>query len=233
VTTDAGGKILLVDSDGAVQDLLGRVFQQEGYQVIRCQDGASALPLCLAERPGIVILEATFPLGSGFAICREIRMTAALAETPIIFLTSLQSAEDRVQGLDAGANDYVTKPFSVRELIARVKANLRGRPGGNGTLYAGPVELDTSRCRVRLDGVEVPVTGMELRLLEYFMRNPGHVMSRKRLLNAVWPPGERAHERTVDVHVTRLRAKLRLSPAVGVYFRSVRGFGYSLEVPAP
>jgi DNA-binding response OmpR family regulator len=231
--TDASGKILLVDNDLAVQTLLQDTLEQEGFQVVRCLDGAAAVPLCRAEHPSVVILEANFPDRSGLAICREIRGMDTLAATAVIFLTSLDTAEDRLRGLEAGADDYITKPFLLREVVARVRAHLRGRPHSNSTLRAGSVELDPSRCRVSLNGAEVFLTEMEFRLLEYFMRNPGHVLSRQRLLNAVWPPRYRARERTVDVHVARLRAKLRFGPATGVFFRSVRGFGYSLEaVPA-
>lgn len=230
---NASGKILLVDSDIEVQALLRGALEREGFQVIRCLQASAAVALCYAERPALVLLEASFPDGDGFAVCEQLRGEAALAATPAVFLTSRASEADRLRGLECGAIDYVTKPFSPRELVARIKAHLRSRPQNNGALRVGAVELDSSRCRVHVNGSEVALREMEFRLLEYFMRNEGHVLSRQRLLSVVWPPGDRAQERTVDVYVARLRAKIEFAPGSGVFFRSVRGFGYSLEIARP
>jgi DNA-binding response OmpR family regulator len=173
------------------------------------------------------------PDSDGLDICKGIRKDPELASTPVIFLTARASETDRIVGLELGANDYVVKPFFVRELIARIKLQLRGAPWTQGTparvLEAGGVELDPSSRQVRLHGTPLSLTATEFRLLEFLMNRPGMVFSREQLLNAVWGQDRAITDRAVDVYVLRLRQKVEEDPANPILIHSVRGFGYTFE----
>jgi DNA-binding response OmpR family regulator len=155
-----------------------------------------------------------------------------LAHIPVIFLTARASETDRIVGLELGANDYIVKPFFVRELLARIKIQFRGQPTAARLLRAGTLELDRSSCEVRLDGSPLTLTATEFRLLEFLMSRPGVVFSREQLLDAVWGHDRAVTDRTVDVYILRLRQKIEADPANPALIRSVRGFGYSFNISA-
>jgi DNA-binding response OmpR family regulator len=169
------------------------------------------------------------PDSDGLDICKGIRRDPALALTPIIFLTARASETDRIVGLEIGANDYVVKPFFVRELIARIKLQFRSQVAPARLLEAGGLELDTTSRQVRLNGIPLSLTATEFRLLEFLMSRPGVVFSREQLLNSVWGQDRAITDRAVDVYVLRLRQKIELDPASPVLIHSVRGFGYTFE----
>ena len=169
------------------------------------------------------------PDSDGLEICKGIRANPELAHVPLIFLTARASETDRIVGLELGANDYIVKPFFVRELIARIKIHFREQtPTQTKTLKAGGLELDRTRCQVHLAGSELALTATEFRLLEFLMSRPGVVFSREQLLDAVWGHDRAVTDRTVDVYVLRLRQKIE-APEGPSFIRSVRGFGYSFN----
>jgi len=169
------------------------------------------------------------PDSDGLEICKAIRNHPDLANTPVIFLTARATETDRIVGLELGANDYIVKPFFVRELIARIKIQFRGQVQPVRTLKAGGLELDRNACRVFLRGGELTLTATEFRLLEFLMTRPGVVFSREQLLNSVWGHDRAVTDRTVDVYVLRLRQKVETDPTNPLFIRSVRGFGYSFS----
>src|SRR5690349_13614992 len=169
------------------------------------------------------------PDSDGLDICKGIRNHPELAQTPIIFLTARASETDRIVGLELGANDYIVKPFFIRELIARIKIQFRTQQSATRLLKAGKLELDRTSCRVRLDNQLLSLTATEFRLLEFLMSRPGVVFSREQLLDAVWGHDRAVTDRTVDVYILRLRQKIELESASPALIRSVRGFGYSFN----
>jgi DNA-binding response OmpR family regulator len=174
------------------------------------------------------------PDADGLEICKSIRGHAELAHIPVIFLTARASETDRIVGLELGANDYIVKPFFVRELLARIKIQFRGQPTAAKLLRAGVLALDRSSCEVRLDGALLTLTATEFRLLEFLMSRPGVVFSREQLLDSVWGHDRAVTDRTVDVYILRLRQKIESDPANPTLIRSVRGFGYSFNIaPQP
>ncbi len=220
-------KIVLIEDDADLSALLKYNLRKEGYELAGLDTGKGAIEFCRRERPDLIILDIMLPDSDGLDICKGIRSRPELAHIPIIFLTARGSEADRILGLELGANDYMVKPFSVRELVARVKVQLRGQPAPARVLKAAGLELDAVRCTVRLRGNAVSLTATEFRLLEYLMSRPGVVFSREQLLDAVWGHDRAVTGRTVDVYILRLRQKLEEDPANPVYLRSVRGFGYS------
>ncbi|MCL5744611.1 MAG: response regulator transcription factor [Acidobacteria bacterium] len=225
-------KVALVEDDSDLFALLQYNLEKEGYRFTGSQTGKDALELCRRERPDLVILDIMLPDFDGLEVCKGIRRDPELAQTPVIFLTARAAEADRVLGLELGANDYIVKPFSVRELLARVKVQLRTAPAPPRVLRSGGLELDAARCTVRLDGEPLALTATEFRLLEYLMSRPGLVFSREQLLDAVWGHDRAVTDRTVDVYILRLRQKLEHDPANPIYIRSVRGFGYSFDAPS-
>jgi two-component system, OmpR family, phosphate regulon response regulator PhoB len=210
--------LLLVEDDRALADLLMWHFEREGYDIVRTADGDEALILAEERTPDLVILDWMIEGVSGIEVCRRLRRRASTAHVPIIMLTARGEESDRVRGLETGADDYVTKPFSPRELLARVGAVLRRvRPAlaGEQLSYAD-IEMD------------VQLGPTEFRLLRHFMENPGRVFSRERLLDTVWPHDSEIEARTVDVHVRRLRKALNEGGLSDV-IRTVRSAGYSLD----
>src|SRR5262249_30541305 len=175
------------------------------------------------------ILDIMLPDQDGLEICRGIRADPDLAHIPIIFLTARTAEADRILGLELGANDYVGKPFSVRELIARIKVQFRTRSSPQRLLQAGRLELDRRACRVTSSGKPISLTTTEFRLLEFLMSHAGTVFSREQLLDAIWGHDRVVTDRTVDVYILRLRQKLEADPANPVLIRSARGFGYCFE----
>ena len=222
-------KIALIEDDADLFALLKYNLEKEGYQFTGLQTGRGALELCRRERPDLLILDIMLPDSDGLDICRSIRNTPELAHIPIIFLTARASESDRIVGLELGANDYLVKPFSVRELLARIKVQFRAPPAPARVLKAGGLELDPVRCVVRLHGNSLSLTATEFRLLEFLMSRPGVVFSREQLLDSVWGHDRAVTDRTVDVYILRLRQKLEADPANPALIRSVRGFGYSFD----
>ena len=223
--------LLLVEDDRALADLLLWHFDKEGYDVVRTADGDEALLLAEERPPDLVILDWMIEGVSGIEVCRRLRRRSGTAHVPIIMLTARGEESDRIRGLQTGADDYVTKPFSPRELIARVGAVLRRvRPALAGELLTyGDIEMDVDAHRVRRSGRAVQLGPTEFRLLRHLMENPGRVFSRERLLDAIWPRDRDIDVRTVDVHVRRLRKALNQGDEQDVV-RTVRSAGYSLDM---
>ena len=222
--------LLLVEDDRALADLLMWHFDREGYEIVRTADGDEALLLAEERVPDLVILDWMIEGVSGIEVCRRLRRRPSTAHVPIIMLTARGEETDRIRGLETGADDYVTKPFSPRELLARVGAVLRRvRPAlaGEQLTYAD-IEMETEAHRVRRGGRPVQLGPTEFRLLRHLMENPGRVFSRERLLDAIWPRDRDIDVRTVDVHVRRLRKALNDGGQKDVV-RTVRSAGYSLD----
>jgi two-component system phosphate regulon response regulator PhoB len=222
--------LLLVEDDRALADLLIWHFEREGYEVVRTADGDEALLLAEERTPDLVILDWMIEGVSGIEVCRRLRRKTGTARAPIIMLTARGEESDRIRGLETGADDYVTKPFSPRELLARVGAVLRRvRPSlaGEQLTYAD-LEMDVEAHRVRRDGRSIQLGPTEFRLLRHFMESPGRVFSRERLLDAVWSHDPDIDARTVDVHVRRLRQALNAGGRTDL-IRTVRSAGYALD----
>src|SRR5213079_600467 len=181
------------------------------------------------QRPDLILLDIMLPDSDGLDICKGIRKDPELASTPVIFLTARASETDRIVGLEIGANDYVVKPFFVRELIARIKLQFRNQSPPSRLIEAGGLELDAMSRQVRLHGTSLSLTATEFRLLEFLMSRPGVVFSREQLLNSVWGHDRAVTDRTVDVYILRLRQKTETDPTNPSLIRSVRGFGYSFN----
>jgi DNA-binding response OmpR family regulator len=222
-------KILLIEDDADLYALLQYNLEKEGFVLSGSQTGKGALELCRQARPDLILLDIMLPDHDGLEICKAIRKDADLAGTPIIFLTARASETDRIVGLELGANDYVVKPFFVRELIARIKLQFRNQTAPARVLDMGGVQLDRSSCQVRLNGTLLSLTATEFRLLEFLMARPGVVFSREQLLNAVWGQDRAITDRAVDVYILRLRQKIEADPTNPALVHSVRGFGYTFE----
>jgi len=222
-------KILLIEDDSDLYALLKYNLEKEGFALVGAQTGKGAVDLCRREKPDLIILDIMLPDSDGLDICKGIRSHPDLTHIPVIFLTARASETDRIVGLELGANDYIVKPFFIRELIARIKIQFRSQLPPPRLLKAAGLELDRSSCRVRLNGEMLALTATELRLLEYLMSRPGMVFSREQLLDGVWGHDRAVTDRTVDVYILRLRQKIEADPANPTFIRSVRGFGYSFD----
>ena len=222
-------KILLIEDDADLFALLKYNLEKEGFSMVGAQTGKGAVEFCRRERPDLIILDIMLPDSDGLDICKGIRANPELAHIPVIFLTARASETDRIVGLELGANDYIVKPFFVRELVARIKIQFRSQQQPTRTLQIGQLNLDRSGCRVVLNGTALSLTATEFRLLEFLMSRPGVVFSREQLLDAVWGHDRAVTDRTVDVYILRLRQKIEDDPANPGYIRSVRGFGYSFN----
>ena len=220
-------RLLLVEDDRPLAELVRFHFDRAGYDVTRTGDGEEALILAEEVRPDLVILDWMIEGISGIEVCRRLRRRPATANLPIIMLTARGEENDRVRGLETGADDYLTKPFSPKELVARAGAVLRRvRPAlAAETLDYGGIEMDLAAHRVRRDGKGVQLGPTEYRLLRHFLENPGRVFSRQQLLETVWPHSEDIELRTVDVHIRRLRLALGEPDII----RTVRSAGYALD----
>ncbi|MEP5939119.1 MAG: phosphate regulon transcriptional regulator PhoB [Erythrobacter sp.] len=226
----SGARLLLVEDDPALSDLLEFRFKSEGYQVRCTPDGDEALILVNEELPDLIILDWMIEGTSGIEVCRRLRRDKTTAHVPIIMLTAREAEDDRIRGLDTGADDYLTKPFSPRELLARVAAVMRRiRPALAGeTIEVGDIKLDPVAHKVKRQGQHLELGPTEYRLLQFFMESPGRVFSRGQLLDGVWGTESEIELRTVDVHIRRLRKAIvsegQLDP-----IRTVRAAGYSFE----
>lgn len=222
-------KIALIEDDADLYALLKYNLEKEGFSMVGMQTGKGAIELCRRERPDLILLDIMLPDSDGLDICKGIRAHPELAHIPVIFLTARASETDRIVGLELGANDYIVKPFFVRELIARIKIQFRGQQTTQRSLKAGTLELDRTSCRVNLNGESLALTATEFRLLEFLMSRPGVVFSREQLLDAVWGHDRAVTDRTVDVYILRLRQKIEPDTTNPTFIRSVRGFGYSFN----
>jgi two-component system phosphate regulon response regulator PhoB len=223
-------RLLLVEDDPALAELLEFRFRNEGYQVQVTPDGDEALLLAAEEAPDLVVLDWMIEGTSGIEVCRRLRKSKATAHVPILMLTARGAEDDKVRGLDTGADDFLTKPFSPRELLARVNAILRRiRPALAGEmLTVGDLSLDATAHKVTRSGKVMALGPTEFRLLRHFMEHPGRVFSRNQLLDAVWGNESEIELRTVDVHIRRLRKGIEIEGAPDPV-RTVRSAGYSLE----
>lgn len=222
-------RILIIEDERDLAELVAFNLQQGGYATTVVHDGMDGLRATLAEPPDLIILDLMLPGMLGTELCRRLRREEKTAAIPVLMLTARGEETDRVVGFEVGADDYVVKPFSVRELLLRVKALLRrGQPvaGEGATLRIGQLEIDGGRHEVRIGGTPVDLTAVEYRLLHTLAERRGRLQTREVLLADVWGYNYLGDTRTVDTHITRLRAKLG---AAGELIRTVRGFGYKLE----
>jgi two-component system OmpR family response regulator len=233
----AAGKILIVEDDQTLLEVLNYNLTKEGYTTITASDGEQALALARSERPALVVLDIMLPGISGFEVCRILRQEATV---PILMLTAKGEEIDKVVGLELGADDYMTKPFSMRELLARVRAMLRrtemvkqetGKSEGPGpqTVHAGKIEIDLARHSTRNNGMDMDLSPKEYDLLVFLVRNRGQVFNREALLEKVWGYDFAGDTRTVDVHIRWLRQKIEVDPNNPEYIKTVRGVGYKFE----
>ncbi|HEX6359810.1 response regulator transcription factor [Actinophytocola sp.] len=222
MSEDSRGLVLVVEDDPAIADLVARYLRRDGFSVDVATDGAAALAAVRRIRPVAMILDVGLPSMDGIEVCRTLRAEGDW--TPVLFVTARDDEVDRVLGLELGADDYVTKPFSPRELVARVRTVLRRGTVTADVLEVGRTRIDLTQRRTWADGVEVGLTSTEFDLLAQLMRRPKQVFERARLLSAVWGY-QPAGTRTVDVHVAQLRAKLGDASPI----RTVRGVGYAAD----
>ncbi len=220
-------RILVIEDDVAVQKALQRTFESAGFEVIIEASGANAMPTFNAVSPKLVLLDLRLPGKSGHDLCREIR--AASATIPILVLSAASDVVDKVLLLELGADDYVTKPFSPRELLARVRTALRRMTSGadRQEIYSfDEIQVNFGKMELLRDGRPVPLTPQEFKMLRFFLNNKDRVVSRNELLNQVWGYHSYPTTRTVDTHMLRLRQKLEKDPAEPAHFRTVHGTGY-------
>ncbi len=228
----AVSKVLIVEDDQNLTSALKYSLAKEGYDVVSAADGAAGLETARREKPDLVILDVMLPGMSGFEVCRILRKEATI---PIIMLTARDEEADKVVGLDLGADDYMTKPFSMRELLARVRAMLRRTdmlsPKAGPVFRAGKIEVDLARHMACRGGVAVALTPKEFELLAFLIQNKGIAFTREHLLEKIWGYEFAGDSRTVDVHVRWLREKIEDDPAAPACLLTVRGVGYKLEGP--
>ena len=225
--------ILIVEDDKPLLDVLKYQLGKEGYNVVTALDGSQGLEVARSSRPDVILLDIMLPKMDGFEVCRVLRKEMTV---PILMLTAKDSEIDKIVGLEIGADDYLTKPFSMRELVARIRAMLRRsemvetKPTGQGRpIKVGDIEIDTARRRVSVSGSTLKLTAKEFDLLLFLAENKGIVFSREQLLDRVWGYDYPGDTRTVDVHVRWLREKIETDPGKPRYLITVRGVGYKLE----
>jgi len=223
-------KILVVEDEASFSDALSYLLVKEGFEVIVADTGPGAVEQFDRHGADLVLLDLMLPGLSGTEVCRQLRTRS---NVPIIMLTAKDSEVDKVVGLELGADDYVTKPYSSRELIARVRAVLR-RQGEedlvkDGILEAGPVRIDVERHKVSVNSQDVGFPLKEFELLEFLVRNSGRVLTRSQLIDRVWGSDYFGDTKTLDVHIKRLRAKIEVDPANPIFIQTVRGLGYKFE----
>ena len=222
-------RVLVVEDESAIVDAVGYALELEGFQVFSASSGREGLEAARRLNPSVVILDVMLPGMSGLDVCRQLR---GESDVPIIMLTAKEGEADKVAGLELGADDYMTKPFSMRELVARVRAQMRRAArsgvlsGSNEILRGGAVELDVDAHEVRVAGQTVPVRPKEFDLLESLMRRRGRLATRETLIDEVWGPDYFGATKTLDVHIKRLRQKLEKDPARPRHIVTVRGLGY-------
>jgi DNA-binding response OmpR family regulator len=232
-------KILVVDDEPALVSTIGYSLRRDGHEVLTAGDGLRALDLARRERPDVIVLDLMLPELDGLDVCRAIRRSPSLPlrAVPILMLTARADEVDKVVGLELGADDYVTKPFSMRELLARLKAMVRRAqmeaeaPEGDRAFTFGNLEIDPAQRRILRRGKEIPLKPKEFDLLVFFLRHPGQVFTREQLLDHVWGYGHVGDIRTVDVHIRWLREKIERDPGKPKLLETVRGVGYRVHAP--
>lgn len=231
-------KILIVDDEKTIVDILNHNLLREGYSTVQAYNGEQALEMVEKEKPDLILLDVMLPQSDGFSVCKQIRKTS---NVPIIMVTAKEDVVDKIIGLEIGADDYITKPFSVREVIARVKANLRKTEDygsktqgneGHQTLNFGPLELDTYRYEAKVGGKKVDLTLREFELLKFLATQQGQVFSREELLEKVWGYEYFGDVRTVDVTIRRIREKIEQNPSSPELLATKRGIGYYFNASA-
>ena len=224
-------KILIVEDEESVLDPLELLLTKEGFSIETARDGREALEKFAKTNPDLILLDLMLPEISGTEVCRQIRVKS---QVPIIMLTAKDTEVDKVVGLELGADDYVVKPYSKAELVARIKAVLR-RQGSDstnepsGSISAGPVVIDVERHQVSINDKLISLPLKEFELLEFLVRNSGRVLTRTQLIDRIWGSDYFGDTKTLDVHVKRLRAKIEKDPANPVYIQTIRGLGYKFE----
>jgi two-component system response regulator RegX3 len=224
-------KILVVEDEAGMRDPLVYLLRSEGYEVIEAEDGEAAVAIFQKEGADLVLLDLMLPKLNGKDVCKAIRVTS---DVPVIMLTAKDTEIDKVIGFEIGADDYVTKPYSKNELLARMKAVLR-RNGGpraaeNGVLEAGPIRMDLERHSVFFNGEKVNMPLKEFELLELLLENRNRVLTRGQIIDRVWGANYFGDTKTLDVHIKRLRSKIEADPARPAHLLTVRGLGYKYEV---
>ncbi len=224
-------RILIVEDEESVLDPLELLLSKEGFTIETARDGREALEKFAKTNPDLILLDLMLPEVSGTEVCRQIR---AKSQVPIIMLTAKDTEVDKVVGLELGADDYVVKPYSKAELVARIKAVLRRNNADafvnqGGSISAGPVVIDVERHQVSINGENIALPLKEFELLEFLVRNSGRVLTRTQLIDRVWGSDYFGDTKTLDVHVKRLRAKIEKDPASPVYIQTIRGLGYKFE----
>jgi two-component system response regulator RegX3 len=225
-------KILIVEDEASFSEALAFLLGKEGFEVSVAEDGQQAVDKFNKEGADLILLDLMIPIISGIEVCRIIRTTS---QVPIIMLTAKDAEIDKVVGLELGADDYVTKPYSSRELIARIKAVLRrgiideALDGENGIHVVAGIKLDIGKHQVTINGEVVALPLKEFELLEFLMRNAGRVLTRSQLIDRVWGGDYYGDTKTLDVHIKRLRSKIEADPANPVLIQTIRGLGYKLE----
>ena len=224
-------RILIVEDEESVLDPLELLLSKEGFTIETARDGREALEKFAKTNPDLILLDLMLPEVSGTEVCRQIR---SKSQVPIIMLTAKDTEVDKVVGLELGADDYVVKPYSKAELVARIKAVLRRNNADafvnqGGSISAGPVVIDVERHQVSINGESIALPLKEFELLEFLVRNSGRVLTRTQLIDRVWGSDYFGDTKTLDVHVKRLRAKIEKDPANPVYIQTIRGLGYKFE----
>jgi two-component system response regulator RegX3 len=225
-------RILIVEDEASFSEALAFLLTKEGFETAIAEDGRQAIKMFNADGADLILLDLMIPEVSGVEVCRTIRTQS---QVPIIMLTAKDAEIDKVVGLELGADDYVTKPYSSRELIARIKAVLRRGQGEDGSnqdqdlLEVGPIRLNIGKHQVFVSGNPVALPLKEFELLEFLMRNSGRVLTRSQLIDRVWGGDYYGDTKTLDVHIKRLRAKVESDPANPVLIQTIRGLGYKLE----
>ncbi|TAL08860.1 MAG: response regulator transcription factor [Nitrospirae bacterium] len=228
-TVAAARKILIIEDERDILDLVRHYLEKEGFRARTAADGTAGLAAVRQEHPDLIVLDLMLPGLDGLELCKKIRADPATALTPVIMLTAKAEESDKIVGLELGADDYLTKPFSPKELVARIKALLRRaerREADHKPHAYGPLRLDAVRHEVKVDGREVPLTAKEFGLLEQLLRNKGRVLTRDVLLNSVWGYDYHGTTRTVDVHIRRLKQK---APLLDEAIVSIKSVGYKLR----
>jgi DNA-binding response OmpR family regulator len=233
---DASGnqKIFVIEDDLDIARLVRHHLESAGYRVRSYTGTASVIPDAIKERPSLLLLDIMVPGGDGLELCRRVRQSGSpLATTPVVFLTARTAEADRILGLEIGADDYITKPFSPRELLARIKAVLRRCEGplAPASIVVGDLEIDAAAMTLSVRGDFVTTTATEFRLLHYLAQHAGRVFTRDQILDAVWKETTFVSPRSVDVYVRKLREKIEQDPEAPRYLKTVRGTGYRFETP--
>jgi len=225
-------RILVVEDEPSQVEILRFNLHQQGFDVSVAMDGEEGLQAAIEDPPDLILLDWMLPNMSGIEICRKLRRAKETREVPVIMLTARSEERDKIRGLDIGADDYITKPYSIKELIARIHSALR-RPTASiveHKLFVGVIELDLEKHKVMSEGVEIKLGPIEFRLLATLMQNPERVFSREHLLDLVWGISAYLETRTVDVHVRWLRLKIEKDPSKPTLLGTVRGVGYRISV---